>query len=230
MKPLSHKATSKNVFISCFFFRFKAKMNNIAFLYSLFATVVLLFIFPQYGPAQPMPEKKSPHHYVIDTKQCDDYIKINGSTNINHFHFEQKLNDQKIIAEDESYSGQKLAIQIPAHDFEPSNPMMYKDFLNFIKAEEYPYINITIFFEQLRLPAGNPQAIIPKIKVGLAGETQTYKIPGEIFQCKKSGIHLQGKVDINLQDFGLEPPTKFMGMVKVNKEVFINFGLTIDNN
>ncbi|WP_462317848.1 hypothetical protein [Marinilabilia sp.] len=71
--------------------------------------------------------------------------------------------------------------------------------------------------------------MIPKIEVGLAGETQTYKIPGEVYECRKSGVHLQGKVNINLKDFGLEPPTKFMGMVKVNKEVFINFGLTLDN-
>lgn len=230
MKPLLQKGLPKDDLISCFFFRFKAKMNGSGCVYSLFATVVFIFLFNISALAQPMPEKNSPHHDVIETKQCDDYIKINGSTNINHFHFEQKLNDEKILTKGNPSSGQKLDLQIAAHDFKPSNPLMYKDFLKFIKAEEYPYINITIFFEQLRLPAGNPQTIIPKIEVGLAGKTQTYKIPGEIFQCRRNGIHLQGKVDINLEDFGLEPPTKFMGMVKVNKEVFINFGLTIDNN
>lgn len=229
MKPLSQKAPSKKGLISSFFFRFKAKMSSLRCVYSLFATVVIFSLFSSMVMAQPMPEKNNPHHYVIDTKQCDDYIKINGSTNVNHFHFEQKLVDQKVITKEKPSSGQKVALQIPAHDFKASNPMMYKDFLKLIKADEYPYINITIFFEQFRLPAGSPQTVIPKIEVGLAGETQTYEIPGEVYECRKSGVHLQGKVNINLKDFGLEPPTKFMGMVKVNKEVFINFGLTLDN-
>ena len=231
MKPLSQKASPKSNASFCFFFRFEAKKNGICYSFALIAMVVFFFLFsPLTAVAQPMPEKKEPDHYVIDTRQCDDYIKINGSTNINHFHFEQRLDDQKILKKGPPTSVEKLALKIPAHDFKASNPMMYKDFLKFIKAEEYPYIDITIFFDKFHLPAGRPFTIIPKIKVGLAGETKTYEIPGRIYECRKSGVHLQGKVNIDLKDFGLEPPSKFMGMVKVNKEVFINFGLTINNN
>jgi hypothetical protein len=176
-----------------------------------------------------MPEMKEPHHASVGIKECDDYIKINGSTNINHFHFVQNIDEKLTPLKKEKKTQDTLTIKIPAHNFEPSNPMMYKDFLEFIKADKYPYIDITIFFNNVRLPAGPPSAIVPKIKVGLAGQTHTYKIPGYVKECRDKKLHISGKIDIDLKDFGLEPPTKFMGMVKVNNEVFINFGLTLDH-
>lgn len=193
----------------------------------LAAVFCFLEILPFQG--QPMPEMEQPHHTPVETKGCDDYIKIYGSTNINHFHFVQNLNEKTTPYKKEEKTQETLTIKIPAHNFEPSNPMMYKDFLKFIKANEYPYIDITIFFDNIRLPAGPPSTIVPKIKIGLAGRTHTYKIPGYIEECRDKKLHIRGKVDIDLKDFGLEPPTKFMGMVKVNNEVFINFGLTLDH-
>ncbi len=169
-----------------------------------------------------------PHHHKTSIGQCDNFIKIEGSTNINHFHFEQVFTNKEHIIKAQKNAGEVIRLKIPARDFKPSNPMMYNDFLELIKASEYPYINITIFMDETRLPAGPEKIVTPKIRVGLAGETSTYEIPGETHKCKTNATHIQGKIKINLQDFNLEPPTKFMGMVKVNNEVFINFGLTLN--
>ena len=32
-----------------------------------------------------------PHHFSTETNECNDFIKINGSTNLNHFHFIQEI-------------------------------------------------------------------------------------------------------------------------------------------
>src|SRR5690554_7125393 len=39
-----------------------------------------------------------------------------------------------------------LSVQIPSKNFEPSNPLMYADFIKLIKAEEHPYITIRFHF------------------------------------------------------------------------------------
>jgi hypothetical protein len=196
---------------------------------ALFAAVVILTMATLTNAfGQPMSKIDHPHHKVTDTKMCDNFIKINGSTNVNHFYFFQKLNDSgKIIKNKDSHSNESLEILIPAYDFEPSNPMMYDDFLEFIKAGEYPNIEITIFFNNPKLPAGGSGNIAPRIKIGLAGQTHIYKIPGQLEECRENSLHISAKVNIDLKDFGLEPPSKFMGMVKVKNEVFINFGLTL---
>lgn len=61
----------------------------------LAAVFCFLGILPFQG--QPMPEMEQPHHTPVETKGCDDYIKIYGSTNINHFHFVQNLKDRKSV-------------------------------------------------------------------------------------------------------------------------------------
>ncbi|MGQ1891129.1 YceI family protein [Thermophagus sp. OGC60D27] len=192
----------------------------------MIAMVFVFFAFSASG--QPKFEKRIPHHSQLENKGCDDYIKIDGSTNVNHFYFIQTLDKNPNVVISRDPSRETLVLKIPAHDFEPSNPMMYKDFLDFIKAHEFPYIDITIFFDNFRLPAGNATAVVPRIKVGLAGQTKTYKIPGYLEECLDKELHIKGRVNIDLKDFGLEPPTKFLGMVKVSNEVFINFALTLE--
>jgi hypothetical protein len=196
--------------------------------FALHVIVVVFLLVSLTSNGQPKPDKNLPHHDDTETEKCDNFIKIEGSTNVNHFFFEQIFTKKEEIIEKKGSSGEMLKIKIPVHDFTPSNPMMYKDFLELIKASEYPYIDITIFSENIKLPAGPPNTVLPRIKIGLAGESHTYRIPGEIYDCKTKSMHLNGKISISLKDFNLEPPTKFMGMVKVNNEVFINFGLTLN--
>ncbi len=192
------------------------------------AVVVVFLIFSLTINGQPMPDKSIPHHDETDVKNCDNYIKIEGSTNVNHFYFEQTFNKKEEVIEPHPGSKEIIQLKIPAHNFKASNPMMYDDFLELIKAAEYPYINITIFFEDIKLPAGPENTVVPKIRIGLAGKSQTYQIPGQIHDCRQNSMHINGKINISLKDFNLDPPTKFMGMVKVNNEVFINFGLTLN--
>ncbi|WP_291854880.1 YceI family protein [Marinilabilia sp.] len=192
------------------------------------AAVVVFSIITLAINGQPMPDKSIPHHTKTDVKTCDNFIKIEGSTNVNHFHFEQTFNEKEKVIETHPGSGEIVKLKIPAHDFKASNPMMYDDFLELIKASEYPYIDITVFFENIKLPAGPENTVVPKIRIGLAGQSQTYQIPGQIHDCRQNSMHINGRININLKDFNLDPPTKFMGMVKVNNEVFINFGLTLN--
>ncbi|SFE98299.1 YceI family protein [Thermophagus xiamenensis] len=192
--------------------------------------IPLFFVFLTYDViAQSDIDINTQPIFNTETEGCKDFIKIDGSTNVNQFYFIQKLDDNPRVVKSKNPSNDVLILKIPAHDFEPSNPMMYKDFLDFIKAKEFPYIDITIFFDNLRLPVGNTTTVVPKIKVGLAGHTQTYEIPGYVNECLDKELHIKGKVKINLKDFGLEPPSKFLGMVKVRQEVFINFGFTLEN-
>ena len=191
--------------------------------------MALVFVFlASHFVVQAQADIEKSYPFQTENYGCDDYIKIDGSTNVNRFHFIQTLDQNPNVIKRKDPARETLNLKIPAHDFKPSNPMMYKDFLDFIKAQEFPYIDITIFFENFRLPAGNASTVVPRIRVGLAGQTQTYKIPGYVEECLDKELHIKGRVNIDLKDFGLEPPTKFLGMVKVSNEVFINFALTLE--
>lgn len=160
---------------------------------------------------------------------CHNFITIEGSTNVNEFSFQQMLEDQRSLIRFYPQEGY-LSVQIPSKNFEPSNPLMYADFIKLIKAEEHPYITIRFHFNPYEFyPEGQQtETIASEIYVTLAGEEKKYRIPGQVHLCENNMLRIRGDVKINLLDFSLHPPTKFMGMVKVNHEVFVNFGLRIE--
>lgn len=161
---------------------------------------------------------------------CTNFVIIEGSTNVNKFSFFQSFDSQSKNQVTNDNQKKILTIEIPVHNFEASNPLMYDDFLKLIKAESYPVISIFIHLNTSEFNVSNIKSINPKIEVKLAGKQKVYFIPGALAYCQDQSLRVQGSVKINLNDFNLEPPTKFFGMVKVNQEVFVNFGLTMDNN
>jgi hypothetical protein len=167
----------------------------------------------------------------INHNDCVDFVSIHGSTNVNEFSFLQLLNDRESPIRFHTQEGY-ITIQIPAHNFEASNPLMYNDFISLIKADQHPYIAIRFHYNPYELYEKNGQtsAIASEVYITLAGEEKKYKIPGQIHLCYDKALRIMGGIKINLDDFQLQAPSKFMGMVKVNNEVFVNFGLKMEQN
>lgn len=169
-------------------------------------------------------------HHKVEPGNCSSYVLIEGSTNINNFtffqYFDDKAKEQFIFVE----KSEKLIVQIPANKFEASNPMMHDDFLELIKADLYPKINILIYYNPKELTYPYNKEILSKIIVKLAGTENNYTIQAKLFVCKDQNIRINGSVKLNLMDFHLKPPVKFLGMVKVNKEVLVNFGIILPNS
>ncbi|GAO31154.1 hypothetical protein JCM15548_13491 [Geofilum rubicundum JCM 15548] len=109
---------------------------------------------------------------------------------------------------------------------------MHQDFIDLIKADDHPYIAIRFHYNPYELFEKNGQTgtIDSEIYITLAGEEKKYAIPGQIHLCQDKALRINGNIKINLNDFHLKPPSKFMGMVKVNNEVFVNFGLKMEQN
>ena len=125
-----------------------------------------------------------------------------------------------------------LEISIPIKDFEASNPMMYNDFLELMKEENHPRIKISFSRKQLESALRDLSEPCPDISITIAGITKTYNVQCVIVKCSDN-LYLKGKENIKLSDFKLKPPSRLLGMVKVNNEIDVNFGFIItftDNN
>ncbi len=163
-----------------------------------------------------------------DAEACTNYVLIQGSSNINRFEFvnyDPEVEDTINKAQkQETYSN----IQIPVKKFSGPNHRMLNDFFKMIKASEYPYIKIDIeprekadFDEVTGLTNF-------KTRVSIAGNTHTFIVPCQINFCEDSQMVLEGDLEVELSDFEIEPPTKLLGAVKVNDEVFITFAFKYD--
>lgn len=159
---------------------------------------------------------------------CINYIVINGESNINRFSFSYTT-----LSSDfgNAFLYPSLPhgneIIIPVRDFEPSNPLMYKDFLTNLNEQEYP--TITIKFSALEqnkvmIPVLNP---IYTVMITIAGVTREYNVECILQNC---GIHylLMGSKEVRLTDFNLAPPEKLSGLVKVKDEFKVSFGIILN--
>lgn len=155
---------------------------------------------------------------------CSNYLHIKGESNINEFSFIYYSVPENIGST--GLSGDSIVISIPVREFEASNSMMYKDFLDLMKENEHPCIFVTIAKKQLESAIKNQAEPCPEISITIAGVTRSYSIDCKVEKCS-GNYYLKGTKVVKLSDFRLKPPARLLGLVRVNNEIAVNFGFII---
>jgi hypothetical protein len=181
----------------------------------------ILFIVAALQSVQGIASDKEKHASV---SVCKSFVTIHGSSNVNQFYF---TNDKPVIENAAGNFKTENYIRIPVNGFDASNKKMLGDFYDMVKARDYP--NILIEIEPGKSADFDETSGRTRFrsKISIAGKTNEYIIPSEISDCKVSGYMLKGNLMVKLTDFGIEPPRKVLGTVKVNDEVFISFAFRI---
>jgi len=157
-------------------------------------------------------------------------ISIEGSTNINRFSF---LYDDSPITSDPvetEYSNEEdstVDFKIPLQSFDGSIPAMKSDFLELLKADEYPEVVVAIDRDRFNC-GGELTAENVSLTVTLAGIRKA--IPADfISYVNDEKLILSGSTKFLLSDFKLDPPQKALGLIHVRNEVFIKFDIVIED-
>ncbi|MEQ9467445.1 MAG: hypothetical protein RLN88_08540 [Ekhidna sp.] len=159
-------------------------------------------------------------------------ITIHGETNVNRFKCEMNqpaLNDSIVVKN--LWSNQKLEfvglkLKYRVDQFDCGMQAMNNDFQDLLKAGEEPYLYLQLnsislhdtndAFEELDVDA--------EVEIFLAGVRKKVAIEGgKVLNHSSAHMTLRGEKDLLMTDFGIEPPTKFFGMVKVTDDISIEF-------
>lgn len=159
-------------------------------------------------------------------------LSIDGSTNIVPFHIyqssDQLFSKQTIRfvatkAEDKIYlSDNQLLIQVKA--FRSDNPMALHDFLKLIQSDKYPLIKVELchidgMVSKDRKARSGGNALI---NITITGVTCQYSLP-VTSDMVDGRIIISGRKQLNIRDFGLQPPQIMMGLIKVSEFITIDF-------
>jgi len=156
-------------------------------------------------------------------EKCDNYIVIQGSSNINQFQFVNHNPQINPSAGTHQSAYPYWHIRIPVHAFTGAGTRMLNDFFKMVNAPEHPYIQIEIEPRELADFDETTGMTNFETDITLAGVTRTYVVPCQTVFCESSGFVLKGDLEVELTDFKIDPPEKVFGAVKVNNEVFITF-------
>ena len=167
-----------------------------------------------------------------DSEKPDNYmlkeVTITGSTNINHFQLSYSENHFSAIQEN-GQPQNKFSVNIPARKIGAGSKAMLNDFLKMINAYKYPDIKITLD-EDISKEMDATAAADHQIGLTLNGKTNTYICHSTSTEYNQDQWCLVGRLQFKLSDFGIDPPKKIFGIVKVEDAVFINFKIVFTND
>ncbi|QCK14129.1 YceI family protein [Mangrovivirga cuniculi] len=126
----------------------------------------------------------------------------------------------------------KGGIKLPVNKFDCGKNMMNNDFRELLKSDKYPNIKLefikAFWYDQDNLNSKtdrNKEIGYFIINLTVAGKTQKEKVPIYTTETQAGQLKCTGRVRINMKEFGLKPPVKFLGTVKVKEHIEVRFNL-----
>ena len=172
----------------------------------------------------PSPLYSSDGRHRIASDNCSDYVFITGETNVNKFDFIYNRKGFSMVHPGRSGN---YEIEIPVRDFEPGNPFMYRDFLTMLKADQYPYINITIPGDRFNPETTEADTSVTPVHITIAGVTRVYLLRCSVQRCA-DGFMVAGSEPVRLSDFQLKGVERLGGLIKLRDEIDVSFGFIVN--
>lgn len=169
--------------------------------------------------------------WVVDKNST---LQISGRTNVNHFScmvgdyaapdticFAKPCRGAKGVA----LSGE---IRLPIDGFDCNNRMMTGEFRKALRDGQYPELSISfISLDRMPEPCGIMQSLKGWVEIGLSGVSRQFEIDYSSLMVDGGTIVLQGSRSLTFSDFGLVPPTKMGGLVRVKDVLDVHFTLCL---
>lgn len=161
-------------------------------------------------------------------------IEIKGRSNISAFNFMQDkalYQTEVNVAATINRSPQLLSeitLNIPLAKFRCNNPLMLNDFLEVTRSKEYPNVVITVqhievdHFSEIKNKSNFSGNAL--IKITLTNKSKNYLIAFKGTFIDQI-LSLYSIAEITFNDFNLDPPTKFGGLIKVKEKLIIDLKL-----
>ena len=188
----------------------------------IFSLVVALFF--KDAPA-PVAER-----WVI---QKSSNLRIEGKTNINSFRCEitEYLQPDTIYFFREENSMKPIPLRgglaIDIKRFDCHQKYITSDMRKTLRAEEQPVLKIDLL--NIGYYNGNESNIKGWVNIWLAGVVKTMEIDYQVQGGEPGHLQLTGTRRLRFSDFGLKPPQKLAGLIKVEEELNVRFQLVLQN-
>lgn len=181
---------------------------------------------------RPLPPKGVTIHRLII--QPSSSLTIKGKSNLNSFQcsiMEYTGSDTLVLVEggENEYSVfQQGFVGLSASSFDCGVKLITYDFRETIKSKEHPVVSIEfISFERSPSYSGMQEKFKGKLEISIGGVTKSFEMNFTMEANEAGVVHLQGGRNFTFSDFKLEPPSKMMGLIKVEDLLTVNFHLVL---
>ena len=166
-------------------------------------------------------------------------VRIEGTSSINTFTCEAAGIEGDGYLVGEARPGHRSVVAhvyVPVRQFDCGNPRMDADLRDALQAREHPQIRFRL--RDARLIPGDGASgddagrFVLNVEgwVEIAGNARPVALRVEGRRLTDSSYHATGHLPLRMTDFGIEPPTALLGLVKVRDQITVHFDLVATNN
>ncbi len=159
-------------------------------------------------------------------------FRLSGVSNVNEF-------DCRIV---EGFCGEQLSVCYEAKDgfisfdntkfsltvekFDCESNYITRDMKKTLKGEKFPFMHFQLLnienFDPIDFNDSRAETLIT-----IAGKTNKYFLKYEVLPIDAKSFHINFKSEFDIKEFGIDPPTAMMGLIKVNETIFVELNLKI---
>ena len=171
-----------------------------------------------------------PYNFLVTVQATN--VTITGTTNVNRFVCGLERNglnqsmQVRSIYESDTLRFDGLRLNFPIVEFDCGLAVMNHDFQEFLMGDTYPemYIDIDHMVIMREGSLMEKVSVTTEIGIQLCGREKNYTLPrGYVMELPENTIRLVSQEQLRFTDFGMIPPTKFFGTIKVFDELDIAF-------
>ncbi len=127
------------------------------------------------------------------------------------------------------HDGISAEVRIPVAGFDCGLPPMNRDFRAALQGDRYPTVLFILQDAEVVEPparAGGWARVRALGTLQLAGATRMVSILAEGRELGGGRVRLRGRHALRMTDFGIEPPTGMLGLVRAHDHIVVRFDVT----
>lgn len=160
----------------------------------------------------------------------ESQLWIEGSSSVNTFTCEAGTIDGTGLFETQATHSEAVAeVVVPVRQFDCGKSRMNQDLYDALKAETYPQIRFRLSKAELAAPATDTGAYPLPLRVTgrltIAGAERPVTLAVQGHQQANGTYRATGSLPLLMSDFGVDPPTALLGLVKAHDAITVHFNL-----
>lgn len=163
-------------------------------------------------------------NYILNTEISK--ITINGTSNTHDFEcVSTKFRGLIITSNNKATS---MEVEIPVESIKSGNKLMDSKTYETFDSRTHP--NITFKLKEIKSFKEDSSSLIVSLigHLTMAGKTKDILLIAKGLELKTGIYRFSGKTSLLLSEFGMKPPTAFIGLMKVNNQVTVSFDVCFE--
>ena len=124
----------------------------------------------------------------------------------------------------------RAEVVIPVRAFDCGLRQMNRDFYEALKGKAYPAVRFALRRAELLASDGRSEWTPVRVwgAITLAGEQRAVTVTARGQRLADGRVRIQGRHPLRMTDFGIEPPTGLLGLVRAHDDIVVRFDLVAE--